>query len=340
VTKFLIALALSTALTGGAYAGDLNQRGGLKDPVERQGRLPEPEVQQERAISWTGFYIGGRLGYGNANHDLTVQQYNGDYCWDVDGDGVNPHAPLFADNPWLGSEDSIKTEGHVDNRQEDGSCNGFADGGLTGPYSTHDPVPHGNGTNWDEDDHAEVAASSRNVAHLDGLNSRGIIGGAQIGADYQMGRFVAGVFGSYDFASMESEGSIADFASFKVEKGDEWSLGARIGFLATPRTMVYALAAYTQTDYKFSAIVGEDSGSKSVDFDGVSVGGGIEVALTHNVFIGAEYVHTFYDEEVIFDTGASTVGGFGTRVVDELDEDKIMATLKVKLNSDLSKVLD
>jgi outer membrane immunogenic protein len=327
------AISILAVLAGisSARAADPFDRGGLKDT---------PATAGERAVSWSGFYIGGQIGYGNANHDLTVQRYNGAYCWDQFGnqlsndvnstklddstaltDGLNFN---FGPDSFIKSNSGATNDGDpvgglVYGRNDDGDC--------TDTISNQTPAVN---------DSIAVDPSSRNIANLDGLNSHGIIGGVQVGADYQMGRFVAGVFGSYNLSAMKSEGSLADFdAGFEVEKGDEWSLGGRVGFLATPRTMVYALAAYTQTEYDFSGYIGTDVGKKTVDFDGVTVGGGIEVALTNNVFLGAEYTHTFYGEETIFDTGASDVGGFGHRVIDDLDEDKIMATLKVKLNGGL-----
>lgn len=328
--RILIALAMGTMLTSAAHAGDLGRERGAST---KDAPLPIPQaiaVDDERSVRWSGFYIGGQIGYGNANHDLTLQRYNGAYCFDRGNDALLPHDPIDPTDPFSGAPSNT----HIDNVPDDGNCNGFAD---------NTPVGLDNNTGGDHlhheagPDHAAVDPSSRNVANLDGLNSHGFIGGAQIGYDQQLGnRFVVGLFGAYNLASMKSEGSISDFdAGFKAEKGDEWSLGARVGFLATPRTMVYALAAYTQTDYKFSSHIGDASGSKTVDFTGVTVGGGIEIALTNNIFLGGEYTHTFYGDETVFDTGASEVGGFGSRVVDDLDEDKIMATLKIKLNSDL-----
>lgn len=268
-------------------------------------------------LSWTGFYIGGSIGYGNANHDLTVQRYNGAYCFDkfkTNGVGERDDVTIPGYQP-DGKDWAVAKDGFIRNIPEGGCVDGEGD------------LKH---------DEATIDPSSKDVANLDGLNSHGLVGGVQIGADYQIGRrFVVGVFGSYDLASMKTEGNIGDFASFEIEKGDEWSIGGRLGLLVHPTTMVYALAAYTQTEYDFSARLGTEGGKRTVDFDGVTVGGGIEFAVTNNVFLGAEYRHTFYGEETILDSGASPVGGFGTRLVDDLDEDKIMATLKIKLNAGL-----
>jgi outer membrane immunogenic protein len=290
------ALALILAISSASAADILGNKG---DPTSSDYVAP---------ISWTGFYLGGRIGYGNANHNLTVERYNGAYCFDKRGTS-SPVAPEDPTTPFNG--------GYENAFDADGTC---------------------------DSDEVAVDPSSRDIANIDGLNSHGIIGGGVIGGDYQAGRFVVGIFGSYDFSSMKTEGDIGsiynpDGVGFDVtgiEKGDEWSLGARAGYLVNQRTLVYLLAAYTQTEYDFSGTDGAgDAFSKATTFDGVSVGGGIEFAMTQNVFLGLEYVHTFYGEETVLDTGGSEVGGFGEKVIDDLDEDKIMATLKVKLNSGL-----
>lgn len=178
---------------------------------------------------------------------------------------------------------------------------------------------------------------------IDGINSHGAIGGGRVGYDFSRGRFLAGIFAEYNFSAMETEVTIPGDPGIKVglEKDNEWSVGGRLGYLLAPRTLVYVLAAYTQTDYNVTGFEGValEEGQflkRSATFDGVSVGGGLEVALTGNVFLGLEYTHTFYGKETIFDAGYAWDGGrHGTRVDDELDEDKVMATLKLKLNDNL-----
>ena len=52
-----------------------------------------------------------------------------------------------------------------------------------------------------------------------------------------------------------------------------WSVGGRFGWLATPDTMWYALAAYTQGEYNF------DDADFNFDVDGWCVGAGVETRL-------------------------------------------------------------
>jgi outer membrane immunogenic protein len=183
-------------------------------------------------------------------------------------------------------------------------------------------------------------ASAVSLGTIDGMNSSGLIGGARIGADMAVGRFLFGVFADYNLSDMKTELDIAagdSTLSFGLEKQDEWSVGGRVGLIVAPRTMAYVLAAYTQTEYEVTGLgqipLNDGQSLRSgATFDGVTVGGGIEFALAANVFLGAEYRHTFYGEESILDFHADGQPGGGVRVLDELDEDSIMATIKFKLN--------
>jgi opacity protein-like surface antigen len=270
--------------------------------ADLKGDPTAADYAAERPFSWTGFYIGGRLGYGNANHELSLDQYHGSYCFDKkNNEGDVPVQP----------EDSFDPGYYVSGLNEDGTCD-------------------------TEEGQALVDGASREVASLNGLNSSGLTGGGQIGFDYQIGRrFVVGVFGSYDLSQMDTTASIVGIDFDLIEKGDEWSIGARAGFLLHPRVMAYVLAAYTEAEWTFGdAALG---GDKEVTFSGVTVGGGLEYALTQNVFLGIEGTHTFYGEEKIFDSGTfeGDPMGNGIRLNDEIGETKVLGTLKIKLNSDI-----
>lgn len=243
-----ILILLSGGILAAGYAADLSRN------------YTETESQPKN-IEWSGLYIGGTLGYGNANHDLTVQLFN-----------VDPEP---------------------------------------GEPSTYD------------------------LANIDGMNSHGVIGGFQLGYDYQLdSTWVVGVRGSYGFNDMETKVSITDFGKFSLEKSNEWSIGIRAGALVYPETLVYALGDYTRTKYSAKGLnnLGDpDFFSKtSARFGGVSLGGGVEIAAAKNVFVGIEYAHTFYGKETLIQT-TPFYGDVGGRLIDDLDEDKVMATLKFKL---------
>jgi opacity protein-like surface antigen len=268
--------------------------------ADLKGDPTSADYVAERPFSWTGFYIGGRLGYGNANHELSTEKYFKDYCED-DGDALVAGFDPFKD-------------GDRDDRLGDLGVDGLL-------------VCAGEGD-------TVIAGQNKEIESIDGLNSSGITGGAQIGVDKQFGRFVIGAFGSYDLSSMDTTGSDGPDDFTLIEKGDEWSVGARAGFLLHPRVLAYALAAYTQADWTFHD--GEDE--KEITFQGITVGGGLEYALTQNVFLGIEGTHTFYDKETISDH-YDAEDNKGYRDSDEIGETKVLGTLKIKLNSDIGSSL-
>lgn len=295
-----IALVASMA-SGAAQAGDLNHRGSLKDPVERQGRLPEPEAPVERAISWTGFYIGGQVGYSNSNHNLSAS-------------------------------DTI----------DKGTCKTAA--GIPVSVANKSDCATNGATNVWTPDIKEVAS-----AFLDGVNSHGLFGGGTIGGDIQRGNLLFGVFGDYNFSSAEAEAGYAyDFGLFgkgdgsaSIEDGDSWVVAARAGYLfgSEKRALLYVLGGYGQQDVTYT--VGKDS--KDVTFSGFVAGAGGEYALTQNVFIGIEWQHFFGGEEDIVNENGNFGGIHGpatnSRISDDLDSDKVMAKVKLKLNSELNDML-
>lgn len=324
------ALALGIFLASSANASDLLGNS-AKD-------APSDVVSYQAKTNWGGFYIGGAVGYGNSNHDLSVRDYFQDYCadaWDAESEdfdrfdnndredtleNINKDVASWT-APW--ATDSVKL---AKTRTACDVRNGRVDDPDTKFDETISVTPNGNTVS--------VLGDSRESARLDGVNSSGIVGDLRIGADVQRGRFVGGVFASYGLSGMEAEGSSIGgaFTDFSLDRGDDWSVGARAGLLVNDRTLLYILAAYTETEYEFSGTFNEEAFSDTTTFSGVTVGGGIEFAATNNVFLGLEATHTFYGEEVIFDHYDPETN-VGTLINDDLGETKILGTLKIKLNS-------
>ena len=251
LTSTAIAALAVGFLTVPAYAADLGNQG---DPTSAAYARPE---------SFTGFYFGAHAGYGNANHDTSVDFYG------IEDEELGDSVTLFS---------------------------------------------------------------------LDGLNSRGFVGGADVGVDKQVGRFVFGAFASYDWSNMETEAGIfpgvTGGATYTLERSDDWSVGGRAGILIDPSVLIYALAAYSQVTYTLNGPGVEEGAPKLSDeetFSGVKIGGGMEALLVDNIFVGIEYTHFFGGEQTWFDTCRGEEGcGKGLRVTDDLSEDIIKGTLKYK----------
>lgn len=156
---------------------------------------------------------------------------------------------------------------------------------------------------------------------FDGIAADGAIGGARVGFDLARGRYLFGVFGDYNWSNAETTLQLGGTETALFEKDNEWTLGVRAGYLLAPRTLIYGLVGYTESGF--------DIGTTNFDTKGVTAGGGVEVALGAGFAVGLEATHTWYDDVTL----ASLGGGFSLE--DELDETRIMATLKLKLNGGL-----
>jgi outer membrane immunogenic protein len=132
-------------------------------------------------------------------------------------------------------------------------------------------------------------------AGIDGLGGEGAFGTVQLGYDRQLSsRFVIGAFVDYDFSNISSEVRFGS-ESADIDLDHMWSAGARLGWLATPDTMWYALVAYTQGEYDLSELGGGD-----LDVEGWSLGAGVETRLGDNWSLKGEYRFTQFDGETIF----------------------------------------
>jgi opacity protein-like surface antigen len=67
ISTILAAAVAALTLTGGAYAADLGRS--TKD-ASVTGTMVD-----SRPINWSGIYVGGFVGYGNSNHDVSAQKY-------------------------------------------------------------------------------------------------------------------------------------------------------------------------------------------------------------------------------------------------------------------------
>lgn len=143
---------------------------------------------------------------------------------------------------------------------------------------------------------------------LDGVGGEGVFGTAIVGWDWQIGsNGVIGLFADYDFSDISTDISVLDGAiDAGVDHDNAWSVGGRLGWLATPGSLVYATAGYTEAQFEAFADldsgVGFDSFSRDKTFQGYFVGGGIDTRLgTSNWFARLEYRFTEFDSESIIE---------------------------------------
>jgi outer membrane immunogenic protein len=139
-----------------------------------------------------------------------------------------------------------------------------------------------------------------------------------LGYDFQVApKWLFGVLADYDFASSQDasvsgggallNGSGAAAVTVSSEMGDTWSVGARLGYLVNPRTLVYAMGGYSEAEFSLSgsvegSLIGDPFGPYSVSSgkswrQGYFVGGGLETMLAENLSAKLEYRYAQYDGE-------------------------------------------
>ena len=145
---------------------------------------------------------------------------------------------------------------------------------------------------------------------------KGWLGVAGVGFDYQiMPRIVAGVFGDFDFSSLK--GTIQDQGPFfvgSIKQEDAWAVGARAGWLVTPRLLTYWNVGYSSARFSGTNMVFSFNGSPTgfttpgTTFNGWFAGGGLEAPIMPNLFWRTEYRYASYDSKSLSDTNGTGIG--------------------------------
>ena len=143
-----------------------------------------------------------------------------------------------------------------------------------------------------------------------GLGSQGPFGGLIAGYDHQFApNWLVGVEGDISAKDVKSTLKF-NGATIATAKGDyDWGVRARLGYIATPGTMLFASAGYGQNHSKLSVPL-FPAINTSWTAGGLQVGAGIETLLTSNLSLRAEYLHSFYGKKTLFNlVGVSTDEG-------------------------------
>ena len=110
----------------------------------------------------------------------------------------------------------------------------------------------------------------------------------------------------------------------RVQADRDIYVGARVGYVTNPKTMVYLKGGYTNARFGIEGRDGTASATRRLDTDGYRIGGGIEYAVTPNAYIGAEYRYSNYSEgEIDFNEDIADSGRFDI----DTDRHQVMATV-------------
>jgi outer membrane immunogenic protein len=115
------------------------------------------------------------------------------------------------------------------------------------------------------------------------FGGQGVFGSVVLGYDRVLRPgWVAGVFADYDFSGISGDLGGGD----SLDHNFSWSVGARLGHLVNPATLVYGTAGYTQAEFELN--------NDAQTFDGYFVGAGIETFLRDNWTLKLEYRFSDY----------------------------------------------
>ncbi|MPZ58227.1 MAG: outer membrane beta-barrel protein [Rhizobiales bacterium] len=227
-----VAIAAAMVMGGVAEAADIRQ----PPPAVKAPAYVEP------LFTWTGFYIGGNIGYG----------------WS-DGSGTVTNTGFFP-----------------------------AAIGARGPVS-------GDGD--------------------------GILGGVQIGYNWQSGAFVYGIETDFQFSGGEGDfrGRVAPGAAnrFAGTAKNEWfgTIRGRLGY-AVDTWLVYVTGGGAYTHNKIDGVTGTGVPFSASETGWTwTVGGGVEAALWANWSVKAEYLYLATPDSVPTPVGTSIDGDVDTHVI-------------------------
>ncbi len=143
--------------------------------------------------------------------------------------------------------------------------------------------------------HLETPGPNGPTSEAFSNNPNGVLGGAQIGARYQVqSNLYAGVEASYSFSSADAQ-TLTDLDQtprHRLSKmGNLWSVSGNVGY-AFGRYLAYAKAGYASTELQYKNILildGSILGQSKAQVGGYVLGAGLEYAFTQNISLGLEY---------------------------------------------------
>ncbi len=140
----------------------------------------------------------------------------------------------------------------------------------------------------------------------------GVIGGVQLGCDYQRGKLVFGIQGMFNATNLDGSNNYTEGTGLSSTRTEaKWfaTLTGRIGITVTPRTLVYAMGgvAWIKNNYTDSCLTTcNGDGGANQNYVGLGsdtrtgwlIGGGLEQALDDRWSIFAEYRYMDFGNKI------------------------------------------
>ncbi|TCM21382.1 outer membrane immunogenic protein [Novosphingobium sp. PhB165] len=154
--------------------------------------------------------------------------------------------------------------------------------------------------------------------------------GVGTGYDVRMNNFVIGPEAEVTWSTAKTKFNDGDFEGFgigNVKSNRDLYLGARVGYVVAPSTMVYLKGGYTNAKFDVRNAVGTVDTKRDIDADGWRIGAGVEQALSSNAFVKLEYRYSNYGKGELDYTGDIPDG---QRFNLDLDRHQVMAGVGVR----------
>jgi outer membrane immunogenic protein len=199
--------------------------------------------------------------------------------------------------------------------QEASPFSGFRVEGLVGYDKLQSGNDDGDGVDTSEDEGDE--------------SIEGVAFGVGAGYDFDLGGLVAGIEGEFTESTAEQEADeTIDGINFtsQVETGRDLYIGGRLGFKASPRTLLYVKGGYTNTSIEAAFEDSADRFEFDTNVDGWRLGAGAEMLFGTNMYGKVEYRYSNYnnidfDDDFDFDSIQSENSEFDI----DLDRHQIVA---------------
>jgi outer membrane immunogenic protein len=149
----------------------------------------------------------------------------------------------------------------------------------------------------------------------DGIS--GVSYGAAAGFDFDAGGIVLGVEGEWMESEAGSEYDLDDDVGLGIvnlETGRDLYIGGRVGARIGQNAMIYAKGGYTNAKYNVLASDGTTDTESDFELDGWRAGAGVEIAITENAFVKAEYRYSHYTDGEVEAPDGATVDSFDVDV--------------------------
>lgn len=158
----------------------------------------------------------------------------------------------------------------------------------------------------------------------------GLMYGVGAGYDVRMGNVVVGPEAEVTWSTAKTTFNNGDFEGFgigNVKTNRDLYIGARLGYVVTPKTMVYVKGGYTNAKFDVRNGDGTVVTNRDVDADGWRVGAGVEQQLNKNMFVKVEYRYSNYQKGELDYTGDIPDG---QRFDLDLDRHQVVAGVGVR----------